>query len=80
MLSYADSEKDLGVHMNTNFNFTEHCEKNVMQGQSIIWNPKTYVPLCFDSNRRKILYLILVRSQFEHCSPVWRPSGSSMIS
>ena len=26
LLSYADSEKDLGVHVNKSFNFNEHCE------------------------------------------------------
>ena len=26
LLSYADSEKDLGVHVNKNFNFNEQCE------------------------------------------------------
>ena len=27
LLSYADSERDLGVHVNKSFNFNEHCEK-----------------------------------------------------
>ena len=27
LLSYADSERDLGVHVNESFNFNEHCEK-----------------------------------------------------
>ena len=26
LLSYADSEKDLGVHVNKSFNFSEQCE------------------------------------------------------
>ena len=26
LLSYADSEKDLGVHVNKSFNFNEDCE------------------------------------------------------
>ena len=25
------------------------------------------------------LYLSLIRSQFEHCSPVWRPTGKTML-
>ena len=28
LLSYADSERDLGVHVNKSFNFNEHCEKS----------------------------------------------------
>ena len=30
-----------------------------------------------DFKRRSALFLTLVRSQFEHCSPVWRPSGKT---
>ena len=31
------------------------------------------------SNRQRVLYLALVRSQFEHCSPVWRPCSSTLM-
>ena len=27
LLSYADSKRDLGVHVNKSFNFNEHCDK-----------------------------------------------------
>ena len=30
-------------------------------------------------NRRGVLYLALVRSQFEHCSPVWRPGSITIM-
>ena len=29
--------------------------------------------------RRRVLYLTLVRSQFEHCSQIWRPCYETMI-
>ena len=29
--------------------------------------------------RKRVLYLALIRSQFEHCSPVWRPTGKTML-
>ena len=32
-----------------------------------------------NKNRRRVLYPALVRSQFEHCSPIWRPCGNTMI-
>jgi len=32
-----------------------------------------------DVKRRRCLYLSLVRSQFEHCSPVWRPTCYTML-
>lgn len=80
MLSYADSERDLGVHMNKNFNFSEHCEKILCKANQHYGILKRTCHFVSDSDRRRILYLTLVRSQFEHCSPVWRPNGSYMIS
>ena len=71
LLSYADSERDLGVHVNKSFNFNEHCEKlliNANQHFGILKRTCHFV-----------LYLALVRSQFEHCSPIWRPCGNTMI-
>ena len=32
-----------------------------------------------NTNRRRVLYIALVRSQFEHFSPIWRPCGNTMI-
>ena len=32
-----------------------------------------------DVRRRRVLYLTLVRSQFEHCSPIWRPCFETMV-
>ena len=32
-----------------------------------------------DVKRRRILYLTLVRSQFEHCSQIWHPKNSTLI-
>ena len=32
-----------------------------------------------DFRRRRALYLSLIRSQFEHCSPIWRPVHKTMI-
>ena len=32
-----------------------------------------------DVRRRRVLYLTLVRSQFEHCSPIWRPTGKTNL-
>ena len=37
VLSYADSEKDSGVHVNKSFNFNEHCE-NILTKLKLIKN------------------------------------------
>ena len=32
-----------------------------------------------DIKCKRTLYLALIRSQFEHCSPIWRPNSKTMI-
>ena len=40
LLSYADSEKDLGVHVNKSFNFNEHRENMLTKANSSpVWRP-----------------------------------------
>ena len=77
--SYADSERDLGVHVNKSFNFNEHCEKLLIKANQQFGILKRTCHFVTDKNRRRVLYLALVRSQFEHCSPIWRPCGNTMI-
>ena len=73
LLSYADSEKD--VHVNKSFNFNELLTK-ANQKFGILKRTCNFVTC---RNRRRVLYLALVRSQFEHCSPVWKPGSITMM-
>ena len=75
LLSCADSEKDLGVHVNKSFNFNEHCENILTKANQKFGVLKRSCHFVTHSNRRRVLYLALVRSQFEHCSPVWTMEG-----
>ena len=79
LLSYADSERDLGIHVNKNFNFDEHCEKLLTKAYQQLGILKRTCHFVTNKNRRRVLILALVRSQFEHCSPIWRPCGNTMI-
>ena len=79
LLYYADSEKDLGVFINSTLNFTEHCDKLLVKANQQYGLLKRTCHFVTDIKRRRTLYLILVRSQFEHCSQVWRPSGKTLI-
>ena len=79
LLSYADSERDLGVHVNKSFNFNEHCEKLLIKANQQFGILKRTCHFVTNKNKRRVLYLALVRSQFEHCSPIWRPCGNTMI-
>ena len=67
LLSYADSERDLGVHVNKFLSFNEHCEKlftKAYRQLGILKRNCHFVYLAL------VLYLALVRSQFEHFSPI----------
>ena len=79
LLSYVDSERDLGVHVNKSFNFNEHCEKLLIKANQQFDILKRTCHFVTNKNRRRVLNLALVRSQFEHCSPIWRSCGNTMI-
>ncbi|MCP4461100.1 MAG: reverse transcriptase family protein [Cytophagales bacterium] len=79
VLSYVDCEKDLGVHINASFNFNEHCEHLLSKASQQLGLVRRTCHFVKDIRRRRVLYLTLVRSQFEHCSPVWRPNGKTML-
>ena len=72
-LEYADSEKDLGILVNPSFNFADHHNVLLSKANQQFGLLKRTCHFVNDIKRKRALYLTLVRSQFEHCSPVWRP-------
>ena len=78
-LDYVDSEKDLGVHINTTLNFNDQCEKLLSKANQRFGLTKRTCHFVNDVKRKRTLYLALIRSQFEHCSPIWRPSGTTLL-
>ena len=79
LLSYADSEKDLGVHVNISFNFSEQCEILLTKANQKFDILKRTSNFFTCKNSRRVLYLALARSQFEHSSRVWRPGSIIMM-
>ena len=67
------------MHVNKSFNFNEHRENMLTKANQKFGVLKRTCHFVTHSNRQRVLYLALVRSQFEHCSPVWRPCSSSLI-
>ena len=78
-LDYAESEKDLGVDINSKLNFNDQCERLFSKAYQQFGLTKRTCHFVRDNRRRRALYLSLIRSQFEHCSPVWRPIHKTMI-
>lgn len=78
-LEYADFEKDLGVYINPKLNFNDHCNRLYDKANQKFGLTKRTCYFVNDVKRKRSLYLSLIRSQFEHCSPVWRPTIKSML-
>ena len=78
-LDYTESEIDLGVNINPKLNFNTHCNRIVSKANQMLGLTKRTCHFVNNSNRRRALYLALVRSQFEHCSVIWRPNGKTLI-
>ena len=73
-LVHADSEKDLDILMNPGFSFNDRHESILSKA-----NQQRNCNFVEDTRRKSTWYPTLVRSQFEHCSQVWRPTGKTCL-
>ena len=78
-LDYVTNEKDLGVDINSNLNFNDQCNRVLSKANQQFGLTKRTCYFVNDIKRKRALYLTLIRSQFEHCSSIWRPSGKTML-
>ena len=78
-LDYTSTETDLGVAINQNFRFEEHITKILSKANQQFGLLKRTCSFVHDERRRRALYLALVRSQFEHCSQIWRPFTKTQL-
>ena len=74
ILHFADNEKDLGVIISSNFSFNEQCENVISKANQKYGLLRRTCHFVDDVNRKRNLYLALVRAQFEHCSQIWHPN------
>ena len=79
ILDYVSSEKDLGITMNRTLNFSDHSNFLYCKANQRFGLLKRTCHFVNNTSKRKILYLTMVRSIFEHCPVVWRPSSNSVI-
>ena len=78
-LEYVDSEKDLGINMNRTLNFTEHAISLYSKANQRFGLLKRTCHFIHSIIKKRVLYLAMVRSLFEHCPTVWRPSSNTTI-
>ena len=75
MLPFVDTERDLGVDVTKNFLFNDHISRILAKASQQFGLAKRTCSFVKDVRRKRALYLALVRSQFEHCSSIWRPTS-----
>ena len=79
VINYETSEKDLGVMINNEFTCHENQQLILTKASQIFGLTKRTCHFVTNPNRKRTLYLTLVRSMFEHCIPIWRPVESINI-
>ena len=73
VLDYTSCEKDLGVEMTPNLNFSSQCDRLYSKANQKLGMLRRNCHFVNDYKRRRVLYITLVRSLFESCSIIWRP-------
>lgn len=79
ILKYTTCEKDLGVDMTPSLNWTSQCNRLYTKACQKIGLLKRNCHIVNDTIRRRVLYLTLVRSLFQHCSEIWHPTSKSLM-
>ena len=77
-LDYVASEKDLGVIVTPKCDWTEQCNNLYSKANQQLGMVKRTAFFVNDFQKRRALYISLVRSIFEHCSIIWHPSGATL--
>ena len=80
ILDYETEEKDLGVIVNNNFSWAEQHNQIINKASQMLGLLKRTCHFVISNHRKRTLYLAMVRSQFEHCSQIWRPVTPTQIS
>ena len=74
ILDFTESEKDLGVVVTSDLSWDENMHTLYQKASSRLGLMKRTLHFIKDPKQKRAFYLALVRSIFEHCSTVWRPT------
>ncbi len=78
-INYIDIEKDLGVHINCKLDWSQHCNILYSRANQRLGLLKRTCYFTTNVKKRRTFYLSQVRSQFEHCTIIWRPSSKTVV-
>ena len=77
-LVYSECEKDLGVDITPKLNWKSQCDRLYTKASQQLGIAKRNCFFVQDLKSRRALYLSLIRSQFENCSIIWRPTNDTL--
>ena len=77
-LTYVPSEKDLGIIVQSKLLWNEHCIMLIKQANQRLGLLRRTLYFTNNVQKRRVFYISLVRSIFEHGSSVWKPCGISL--
>ena len=78
-LEYVESEKDLGVHVASNLSWGDQIDYIYSKASSKFGLLKHGLHFVKCPKQKRVFYLAVVRSLFEHCVQIWRPTSDSGI-
>ena len=73
-LEYIKEEKDFGIIVTSNFSWEHHIDALFNKASSRLGLLKRTLYFVKSKEQKRSFYLAVVRSQFEHCVQVWRPT------
>eukprot|EP00116_Pleurobrachia_bachei_P000903 sb/3461165/ len=79
VLDNVTVQRDLGVLVNNKLSWTDHTEHILQQFTDRFNLVRRTTHFTNNINQRRILFLTLVRSLLEHCSPVWAPQSVGLL-
>ena len=75
----TESEIDLGVLVTPTFSWNNQCLSQYSKSSSRLGLLKRTCHFVKCQKQKRLLYLAVVCSQYEHCSIVWRPTSDDML-
>ena len=79
LLDYCDNEKDLGIVISNRFRFNDHHKEILSKAVNQFNLLRRTCHFIKNKQKRKTLYLNLIKSLFEHGSQIWNPNESTAV-
>jgi hypothetical protein len=78
-IDFVESEKDLGVYVTSDLKWEVNVAALCTKASSRLGLMRRSLRFVKDQKQKRAFYLSLVRSLFEHCSVIWRPTTSTLL-